>query len=92
MNKEEQAPTQGEEINPNLGLIMDVEVEVTALLGSCEMTMGEVMGLSPGTVVQLKQHAAEPIQLCLNNRVVARGEVVVVEDRYGIKITEILEG
>ncbi len=92
MNEEEQAVAGGGDTHPNFGLIMDVEVEVTALLGSCEMTMGEVMGLSPGTVVQLKHNAAEPVELCLNNRVVARGEVVVVEDRYGIKITEILGG
>jgi flagellar motor switch protein FliN/FliY len=75
----------------NIGMIMDVQVEVTAQLGSCMMTMGEVLGLSAGTVVQLKQKATEPVVLCLNDKPVAKGEVVVVENSFGIKITEMIE-
>lgn len=75
----------------NLGLILDVEVEVTAQLGTCTMTMGEVLSLAAGTVVQLKQKANEPVLLCLNDRVVAKGEVVVVENCFGLKITEMVE-
>lgn len=74
----------------NLDLILDVEVEVSVQLGSCTMTMGEVLNLSAGNVVQLKQKRNEPVLLCLNDKVVARGEVVVVEDNLGIKITEML--
>ena len=59
-------------------------------LGSSTMTMGEVLNLGPGNVVQLKQNQDEPVLLCLNDKVVAKGEVVVVEDNLGIKITEIL--
>jgi len=55
------------------------------------MTMREVMELAPGTIVQLKQRVQDPVLLCLNDRVVAKGEVVVVEDSFGIKITEMIE-
>ncbi|MCB0386696.1 MAG: flagellar motor switch protein FliN [Bdellovibrionales bacterium] len=75
----------------NLDLILDVEVDVSVQLGSCTMTMGEVLNLAPGNVVQLRQNKNEPVLLCLNDKVVARGEVVVVEEKLGIKITEMLD-
>lgn len=75
----------------NLGILMDVKVEVTGKLGTCDMTMREVMELSPGTIVQLKQRVNDAVLLCLNDRVVAKGEVVVVNDCFGIKITEMVE-
>lgn len=83
--------TEGTRETKNLDLILGVEVEVTALLGTCRMTMGEVLSLNAGTVVQLKQKAHEPVFLCLNDKIVARGEVVVVENSFGIKITEMIE-
>ena len=81
----ETGPAEG-----NLDLILDVEVEVTVQLGSCKMTMGEVLNLSTGNVVQLQQKSDEPVLLCLNDKVVAKGEVVAVQDSLGIKITEML--
>lgn len=75
----------------DLGVILDVHVQVTARLGSCEMPMKEIVALNPGTVLQLKQHAKDPIGLYVNNKLIAFGEVVVVEDRFGIKVTEIAE-
>lgn len=77
--------------NGNMNILMEVKVEVTGKLGTCDMTMREVMELAPGTVVQLKQRVQDPVLLCLNDRVVAKGEVVVVEDSFGIKITEMME-
>jgi flagellar motor switch protein FliN/FliY len=71
--------------------ILDVKVDVTGRLGACKMSMREVMNLGAGTIVQLRQSAKEPIELCLNDRVVARGEVVVVNDSFGIKITEMVD-
>lgn len=85
------SPLEGSASPENIGIIMDVEVEVTAQLGSCTMTMGEVLALNSGTVVQLKQKASEPVLLCLNDKPVAKGEVVVVENSFGIKITEMIE-
>ena len=90
MDESTTLPKESESSDSNLDLILDVEVEVSVQLGSCKMTMGEVLNLTPGNVVQLRQKRNEPVLLCLNDKVVARGEVVVVEDNLGIKITEML--
>lgn len=74
----------------NLDLLMDVNVHLSVQLGSCELPMKDIMELAPGAVVQLKQHANDPVSLFVNKKLVAYGEVVVVEDNFGIKITEIV--
>src|SRR5208337_2924436 len=75
---------------PNLDIVLDVPVNLTVELGSCLMPMREVLQLSVGSVVQLDKIADEPVQLSVNRKLVARGEVVVVENRFGIKITELV--
>ena len=72
----------------NLDLVLDVDVEVTVQLGSCELPMREIVALEPGAVLQLKQHAKDPIRLYVNKKLAAYGAVVVVDDNFGIKITE----
>lgn len=74
----------------NLDVIMDVKVEVTVQLGSAELPMKEIVELMPGSVIQLRQQAKDPVALMVNGRLVAYGEVVVVEDNFGIKITELV--
>jgi flagellar motor switch protein FliN len=76
--------------SPNLDVILDVPVKLTVELGSCQMPMREVLELAVGSVVQLDKVADEPVQLSVNRKLVARGEVVVVENRFGIKITELV--
>lgn len=71
--------------------IMDVQVDVSGRLGHCHMRLKDVLDLDVGTIVQLRQNAKEPIELCLNEKVVAKGEVVVVNDSFGIKITEMVD-
>ena len=71
--------------------ILNVRVDVTGRLGRCRMRMQEVLDLDIGTIVQLRQSAKEPIELCLNEKVVAKGEVVVVNDSFSIKITEMVD-
>lgn len=71
--------------------IMDVQVDVSGRLGHCHMRLKDVLDLDVGTIVQLRQNAKEPIELCLNEKVVAKGEVVVVNDSFGIKITEMID-
>ena len=73
-----------------LEIVLDVKVKVTVQLGSCMLPMREVLELSPGTVVQLNQHASDPVRLYANDKLIAYGEVVVVEDSFGIKITELV--
>ena len=76
--------------SPNLDIVLDVPVKLTVELGSCLMPMRDVLQLSVGSVVQLDKVADEPVQLSVNRKLVARGEVVVVENRFGIKITELV--
>ena len=77
-------------IEPNLDVLLDVPVNLSVELGSCQMPMREVLQLNVGAVVQLDKVADAPVELYVNRKLVARGEVVVVEDRFGIKITELL--
>ncbi len=76
----------------NLDVVMDVKVRVTVQLGSCELPMREIFELSPGSVLQLKQQAKDPVGLYVNGKLIAYGEVVVVEDNFGIKLTELVGG
>ena len=73
-----------------LDIVLDVKVKVTVQLGSCQLPMREVLELTPGSVIQLNQHASDPVGLYINEKLVAYGEVVVVEDNFGIKITELV--
>ncbi|MGO9203346.1 MAG: flagellar motor switch protein FliN [Limisphaerales bacterium] len=75
---------------PNLDLVLDVPVKLTVELGSCLLPMREVLQLGVGSVVQLDKAADDPVHLSVNRKMVARGEVVVVENRFGIKITELI--
>jgi flagellar motor switch protein FliN/FliY len=81
-------PTQMEE--KTLDILLDVKVKVAVQLGSCLLPMREVLELKPGSVVQLNQHATDPVGLYVNDKLVAYGEVVVVEDNFGIKVTELV--
>ena len=73
----------------NLELLMDVRVKVTVELGNCQLPMREVLQLNIGSVVKLDKPAQAPVDLFVNQKRIARGEVVVVDDSYGIKNTEL---
>lgn len=74
----------------NLDILLDVPVQVTVRLGSCQLPMREVLELDVGAVVQLDSAADAPVALHVNDKLIARGEVVVVDNRFGLKITELL--
>lgn len=76
--------------SPNLGLLLDVPVSLTVELGSCKLPMREVLQLTGGSVVTLDKTAEEPVELLVNGRLLARGEVIVVDNKFGIKITELV--
>ncbi len=80
------------ENSANLNLVLDVPVSLTIELGSCQLPMKEVLRLNVGSVVQLDKPADAPVELSVNGKLIARGEVVVIEDRFGVKITEVLGG
>ncbi len=74
----------------DLEALLEVDVEVTAVLGSTMMAISQVLRLGRGAVVELDRRIGEDIEILANNRVVARGEVVVVEDCLGVSITDVL--
>jgi flagellar motor switch protein FliN/FliY len=77
--------------NPtNLNLVLDVPVNLTIELGGTQLSMREVLQLNVGSVVQLDKPADAPVELSINGKLIARGEVVVIDDRFGVKITEII--
>jgi flagellar motor switch protein FliN/FliY len=73
-----------------LNIVLDVKVQVTVRLGSCELPMRDVLELGPGAIIQLNQRANDPVGLYVNDKLIARGEVVVLEESFGIKITELV--
>jgi flagellar motor switch protein FliN/FliY len=73
-----------------LDLLRNVEMEVTAELGSTRMTVRELLSLTPGNIVELNRAAGSPIDLLVNGTLIARGEVVVVDEEFGIRISEIV--
>ena len=77
-------PKPATELPGNLDMFLDVPVSVTVQLGSCQLPMREVLQLSSGSVVQLEKLADAPVDVLVNEKLVARGEVVVVDNRFGI--------
>ena len=77
------------DLPPNLDMLLDVPVNLSVELGSRPIAMGEVLKLTVGSVVQLDKPAEEPVALYINQKLLAHGTVVMLDDKLGIKITEI---
>ncbi len=75
----------------NMGLIMDVPLEVTVELGRTKKSIAEILDFAPGTIIELDKIAGEPIDVLVNGKFVAKGEVVVIEENFGIRVTEIIK-
>ncbi|MEB3206676.1 MAG: flagellar motor switch protein FliN [Vampirovibrionales bacterium] len=84
-----QMSSMGEE-HQNLGLLLDVQLNLAVELGKTELPIRDVLALSRGSVIELDRIAGEPVDLLANGRLVAKGEVVVIEDHFGLRITNIL--
>ncbi|GAC1458447.1 MAG: hypothetical protein NVS2B8_08220 [Vulcanimicrobiaceae bacterium] len=74
----------------NLDLLMNVSLAVSAELGRCTMRVSDVLKLGTGSIVELGTLANGPVDVLVNNRLVARGEVVAVDDRFGVRVTEVV--
>lgn len=74
----------------NLDVILDIQVEATARLGSVEMPLATVLSLGPGSVINIGHEVDNPIELYVNNKLIAKGDVVIVDEKFGIRITEIV--
>jgi flagellar motor switch protein FliN/FliY len=77
--------------NKELDAVYDVPVQVSAVLGRAQMQVSQLLKLGRGAVVELDRKVGEAVDIYVNNRLVARGEVVVVEDRLGVTMTEIIK-
>jgi|TARA_Y100000294_G_scaffold43213_2_gene39538 flagellar motor switch protein FliN/FliY len=93
MADEEQAPETQSSGEPatEAEALMDVEVEITAVLGMATMPISQILKLGSGAVVELNRTVGEDIEVRANNRLVAKGEVIVVDDRLGVTMTEIIK-
>jgi flagellar motor switch protein FliN/FliY len=88
------APDSGGEITrtaADLEAVFDVPVQVSAVLGRARMEVGDLLKLGPGTVLELDRKVGEAIDIYVNNRLVARGEVVLVEEKLGVTMTEVIK-
>lgn len=74
----------------SLGILMGVSLQVTVELGRTHLTVRQVLDLQKGSVIELERIAGEPVDVYVNDRLIARGDVVVVDDRFGIRITELI--
>lgn len=74
----------------DLNLVLDIPVKMTVELGRTKMTIKELLRLSPGSIVSLEGLAGEPLDILINGYLIAQGEVVVVSDKFGIRITDII--
>jgi len=76
--------------NQRLNTVLDVKVHLSVRLGTCQLAMRDVLELNPGAIIQLNQRANAPVGLYVNEKLIALGEVVVVEESFGIKITQLI--
>jgi len=75
---------------PDLGRLSDVPVELTVEIGRARMTVGATLELRPGSIVVLDRMAGEPVDLLVNGTPIARGEVVVIDEEFGLRVTDVL--
>ncbi|TCI80134.1 flagellar motor switch phosphatase FliY [Exiguobacterium sp. SH0S1] len=85
------APTSNDSVPANLGLLYDVPLNVTVELGRTKRSVREVLELSQGSIIELDKLAGEPVDIYVNQQRIARGEVVVIEENFGVRVTEIIQ-
>jgi flagellar motor switch protein FliN/FliY len=82
-------PADAPAVSPGIELLLDVEMEASLRFGSRQMPLGEILDLGPGDVVQLDRQVADPVDLIVGDKIVARGEVVLVNGNFGLRVTEV---
>ena len=76
--------------DPRLNSVMDVKVQLAVRLGSCQLAMRDVLELNTGAIIQLDQRANDHVGVYVNDKLIAVGEVIVVDENFGIKITQLI--
>jgi flagellar motor switch protein FliN/FliY len=87
---DENTPNNQENQSRRLELLLDVPLDLSVELGRTRMSIQDLLNLSPGSVVELDKIAGEPLDILVNDRLIARGEAVVVNDKFGVRITDIV--
>lgn len=82
---------EGDSSNVTLEAVYDIPVNISVVLGKTSMQVSQLLKLGRGAVIELDRKVGEPIDIYVNNRLIARGEVVVIEDRIGVTMTEIIK-
>ena len=90
MAEETVAETQAGEANSNFDLLLDIPLEVTVEIGRARLAIRELLQLGPGSVMELAKAAGEPLDVLVNGKPIARGEAVMVNDRFGVRLTDII--
>jgi len=89
-----QYPDFTQSLNPNqqrnISLLMDVSMEMTVELGRTKWLIKDILGMGEGTIIELDKLAGEPVDILVNNNPIARGEVVVIDENFGVRVTEII--
>lgn len=75
---------------PNLDFILDVPLEVSVELGRVKMLINDLLQLGQGSIIELRKLAGEPVEVLVNGRLIARGEVVMVDDKFGVRLTDVI--
>jgi flagellar motor switch protein FliN/FliY len=86
----EAGPIPKKQIGRNLEFILDVALQVTVEVGRTRMTIQDLLRLGQGSVVELEKLAGEPLDIFINGKAVARGEAVIVNDKFGVRLTDII--
>jgi flagellar motor switch protein FliN len=85
------SPARPSGLSSGFELLLDVELEASLRFGAREMPLGEILDLGPGDVVQLDRHVNDPVDLIVGDKIVARGEVVLVNGNFGLRVTQVAE-
>lgn len=75
----------------NLELLLSVPLKITAELGTCKMLVEDILKLGTGSVIELDRLAGGPVDLLVNDKLVARGEVIAIDEKFGVRVTELIE-
>lgn len=86
----ELSPSMSSGEQRNIGLLMDVSMELTVELGRTKWKIKDILGMGEGTIIELDKLAGEPVDILVNNNLIARGEVVVIDENFGVRVTEIV--
>jgi flagellar motor switch protein FliN/FliY len=82
-------PIQEPEVK-NLGMLLDIPLQVTVELGRTKRSVKDILDLSPGSIIELDKLAGEPVDILINSRLIAKGEVVVIDENFGVRVTDIV--